>query len=240
VLVCGKTFNILGIPMKKNLIAVGGFIFQPPATFFFALATAVLLLAATGCGTNQTNAFIEPSHSAMSGQTNQPAHSEALILREGDILKITFSGSPNLDTTQQIRRDGKITLELVGEITAAGLSPSDLEKEISNAYGPQLVTKEVTVAVVSSSIPIFVTGAVLHPEKVLSDHPITALEAVMEAGGFDYSKANMKDVRVIRSENGREHTYILNLKSVMQGKQTEPFYLKPYDIIYVPEQFSMF
>jgi polysaccharide biosynthesis/export protein len=225
--------------MKKNLMAAGGFIFQPPATFFFAMA-AVLLLAATGCGTNQTGAFSEPPHSAMSGQTNQPAHSESLILREGDILKITFSGSQNLDTTQQIRRDGKINLELVGEITAAGLSPSDLEKEISNAYGPQLVTKEVTVAVVSSSIPIFVTGAVLHPEKVLSDHPITALEAVMEAGGFDYSKANLKDVRVIRSENGREHTYILNLKSVMQGKQTDPFYLKPFDIIYVPERFSMF
>jgi hypothetical protein len=50
----------------------------------------------------------------------------------------------------------------------------------------------------------------------------------------------MKDVRIIRSENGREHTYILNLKSVMQGKQMNPFYLKPYDIIYVPERFSMF
>jgi protein involved in polysaccharide export with SLBB domain len=226
--------------MKKNLIAAVCFTFQPPAIFFFALAAVVLLLAATGCETNQDNTFIEPHHSAMPGQTNQPAHSEALILREGDMLKISFSGSPNLNTTQQIRRDGKITLELVGEITAAGLSPSDLEKEISDAYGPQLVTKEVTVAVVSSSIPIFVTGAVLHPEKVLSDHPITALEAVMEAGGFDYSKADMKDVRIIRSENGREHTYILNLKSVMQGKQMNPFYLKPYDIIYVPERFSMF
>ena len=74
----------------------------------------------------------------------------------------------------------------------------------------------------------------------MSDHPLTALEAIMEAGGFDYSKANLKDVRVIRQESGREHTYVLNLKLVMQGKQVDPFYLKPYDIIYVPERFQMF
>ena len=229
----------------KKIIAPGGFVRQLPVINFLALAMAALLLAVTGCETNQ-DALFEPSHSGAPGRTNQlgqlsePIHSESLILREGDVLKISFPGSPNLDTTQQIRRDGKITLESVGEITAVGFTPPDLEKEISKAYGSQLVTKEVTVVVTSSSIPVFVTGAVLRPEKVLSDHPITALEAVMEAGGFDYSKANMKDVRVIRQENGREHTYVLNLKLVMQGKQVDPFYLKPYDIIYIPERFQMF
>jgi polysaccharide export outer membrane protein len=227
----------------KKIIAAGGFVSQLPMMGFLALAMAVLLLAATGCETNQADTLAATPHSETPGWTNQLAqlaHSESLILREGDVLKISFPGSPNLDTTQQIRRDGKITLESVGEITAVGLAPSDLEKEISKDYGSQLVTKEVTVSVVSSSLPVFVTGAVLHPEKVLSDHPLTALEAIMEAGGFDYSKANLKDVRVIRQENGREHTYVLNLKLVMQGKQVDPFYLKPYDIIYVPERFQMF
>jgi len=161
-------------------------------------------------------------------------------LREGDVLKISFPGSPNLDTTQTIRRDGKITLQLAGEITATGMSPSDLEKEIAKAYGSQLISKEVSVTVVASYIPVFVTGAVLSPHKVVADHPITALEAIMEAGGFDYAKANLKDVRVIRYENDRAHTYFLNMKLVMQGKQTDPFYLQPFDIIYVPERFSMF
>ena len=188
----------------------------------------VLLLTATGCETNQPK------------QPPATPHSEALILREGDILKISFPGSPNLDTTQQIRRDGKITLQLAGEITATGMSPSDLEKQIAKAYGSQLISKEVTVTVVSSSIPVFVTGAVLHPQKVVADHPISALEAIMESGGFDYAKANLKDVRVIRYENGRQHTYFLNLKLAMQGSQSDPFYLKPFDIIYVPERFSMF
>jgi len=230
----------------KKIIALGGFVSQLPVVNFLALAIAALLLAITGCETNQDSTFLGPSHSQPPGWTNQlgrlsaPIHSESLILREGDVLKISFPGSPNLDTAQQIRRDGKITLESVGEITAAGFTPPDLEKEISTAYGSQLVTKEVTVAVVSSSLPVFVTGAVLRPEKVLSDHPLTALEAIMEAGGFDYSRANMKDVRVVRQEDGREHTYVLNLKLVMQGKKTDPFYLKPYDIIYVPERFQMF
>jgi polysaccharide export outer membrane protein len=214
--------------MKKNLTAAGGFILRSRTPVFFALALAVLFLAATGCTTAQPKPVAETPHS------------ESLILREGDVLKISFPGSPNLDTTQPIRRDGKITLQLVGEMTAAGLSPSDLEKQLSDAYASQLVVKAVTVTVESSSIPVFVDGAVLRPQKVVSDHPISALEAIMEAGGFDYAKADLKDVEVLRYEGDREHTYILNLKEVMAGKPGEQFYLKPYDIVHVPERFSWF
>lgn len=216
--------------MKKNLMAAGGFVFQPRTPVFFALvlALAVLFIAANGCTT------VPPKPVA------ETPHSESLILREGDVLKISFPGSPNLDNTQPIRRDGKITLQLVGEMTAAGLSPSDLEKKLSDAYASQLVVKAVTVAVVSSSIPVFVDGAVLRPQKVVADHPISVLEAIMEAGGFDYAKANLKDVRVIRYEDGRERTYILNLKEVMDGKPGVQFFLKPGDIVHVPERFSWF
>lgn len=230
----------------KKIIVVGGLVSQLPLAVFFASAMGALLLGVAGCETNQFDQTPDSPHSGTSGKTNQlgqlsePTHIEVLILREGDVLKIAVSGSPNLDTTQQIRRDGKITLELIGEITAAGLSPTDLEKVISTAYSTQLLTKEVTVSVISSSIPVFVTGEVLSPHKIMSDHPITVLEAIMEAGGFNNATANMKDVRVIRYENGREHTYVLNLKLVLQGKQVDPFYLKPYDIIYVPERFSVF
>jgi len=206
--------------MKKLLAAL--------ATVFPALVLTLLLLTAAGCQTS------EPKPRPTSPQ------GEALILREGDALKITFPGSPNLDTTQTIRRDGKITLQLAGEITATGKTPSELEKEIADAYGSQLLNKEVSVTVISSSIPVFVTGAVLNPHKVMSDHPITALEAIMEAGGFDYAKANLKDVRVIRFENDHQQTYQLNLKLAMEGKQSEPFPLKPYDIVYVPERFTWF
>jgi len=161
-------------------------------------------------------------------------------LREGDILKISFPGSPNLNNVQQIRTDGKITLPLIGEVQAAGMTPVELQKKLMDLYAPQLSSKEVTVEVQSSSFPVYVTGAVLRPGKISSDHPITALEAIMEAGGFDYTKADLKDVTVIRQEGNQTKNYTLNLKLVLEGKMSEPFYMKPADIIYVPEKFSWF
>jgi hypothetical protein len=62
----------------------------------------------------------------------------------------------------------------------------------------------------------------------------------MEAGGFDYTKANLKKISIIRQENGRTDHYELNLKGVLQGQQTEQLDLKPSDIIYVPERFNWF
>jgi len=165
---------------------------------------------------------------------------EPLILRAGDVVKISFPGAPNLDATQQIWRDGHIAMPLVGEILVVGKTPKELEKEVLKLYGAQLVVKEVTVTVVSSSLPVFVTGAVLRPGKFMSERPITALEAIMEAGGFDYAKADMTDVRVIRHEDGKVKYFTLNLKLALQGKASEPFYLKASDIVYVPERFTWF
>ena len=93
---------------------------------------------------------------------------------------------------------------------------------------------------VSSSFPVFVTGAVLKPGKIVSDHSMTALEAIMEAGGPDYTKANLKAVKVIRLEDGQFKTYTLDLKLLLEGKGNEPFYLKPSDIVRVPERFVLF
>lgn len=155
-------------------------------------------------------------------------------------MKISFPGAPNLDSTQTIRRDGKITLTMVGEILVIGRTPPELEQELRKLYSTQLVSKEVTVMVVSSSYAVFVSGAVLRPGKILADRPLTALEAIMEAGGFDNAKADMSAVKVVRQEDGGTKNYNLNLKLILEGKSSEPFYLKRSDIIYVPEKFSWF
>lgn len=170
----------------------------------------------------------------------EKVESDPISLREGDVIRITFPGAPNLNTTAAIRRDGKITLELVGEVTAAGLTPKDLQKELVRLYSDQLIDKEVYVTIESSSFPVFVTGAILHPGKILSNRPISALEAIMEAGGFDYTRANLKSVQVIREVDGQMHHYTINLKQVLAGEETKPFHLKPSDIIYVPERFTWF
>lgn len=212
---------------------------------------ALLILAiVAGCATDSSEFTAVPPPAANSQRpvipetsttvSNPPPAPIAYVLREGDILKISFPGSPNLNSVQQVRTDGKITLPLVGEVSAAGLTTDDLQKKLMDLYAPQLTSKEVIVEVQSSSFPVYVTGAVLRPGKISTDHPITALEAVMEAGGFDYTKANLKDVEVIRQEGNQTKHYRLNLKQVMEGKSKEPFYMKPSDIIYVPEKFSWF
>ncbi len=155
-------------------------------------------------------------------------------------MRVTFPGATNLNTVQQIKRDGRISLQIGGEVTAAGLSVAELQKQLVKICGPELQVKEVNVAVESSALSIYVTGAVLKPGKVMSDRPLTALEAIMEAGGFDYTKANQKAVAIIRHEGANTQRYKLNLKNELSGREMEPFALKPFDIIYVPEKFNWF
>jgi polysaccharide export outer membrane protein len=165
---------------------------------------------------------------------------EPQTLHAGDVIKISFPRAPTLDTTQQIRRDGKINLSVVGEVNAAELSPAALETKLLELYAADLVSKEVRVTVVSSAFAVFVTGAVIHPGKLTPDRGLTAFEAIMEAGGFDLAKAETKAVTVIRQENGLTKNFTLNLKAVLDGKDSQPFYLQAYDVIFVPEKFSWF
>lgn len=200
------------------------------------IAAGFLAGCATGFSPPQSGFDDKPA--APGGATAKPV--EVITLREGDMLKVSFPGSPTLDTAQEIRRDGKITLPLVGEVDAAGATAITLQKKLVDLYAPLLSSKQVVVEVESSSFPVYVTGMVQHPGKILSDHPITAIEAVMEAGGFDYAKANLKEVTVIRREKNIMKNYKLNLKAVLEGRSGESFELKPDDIVYVPERFTMF
>ena len=218
--------------MTKTFIAaiIGGN--GRSAQWFRALSAGLaLLVLATGCQTPG------PSPLPAANGTNA---AEVITLRESDVLKISFPANANLNTTQPIRRDGMISMPLVGEVKAAGKTPEELKKDLIDLYSTQLLSKEVTVEVQSSQFPIYVTGSVLRPGKIMSDHAITALEAIMEAGGFDSTKADLKAVQVIRREAGGTRNYELNLKRIMDGKPDAPFYMKPSDIIFVPEKFNWF
>ena len=194
-----------------------------------AILGVAILAAVTGCEAPKPKVIEQVS-----------SYIGALKLREGDTIHIAFPGTPTLDTTQQIRRDGKVALALIGEVKAAGLTPSEFEKNLTKLYASEIISKEVNVTVVTSNLPVFVSGAVLRPGKILSDHPMTALEAIMEAGGFDYTKANPAAVVVIRYEDMVVKNYSLNLKMALEGQQIDPFYLRAGDIIYVPERFVWF
>lgn len=173
--------------------------------------------------------------------TNQaPANTDSLILKEGDSIHISFPGTPSLNSTQVIRRDGKITLDMVGEVSAAGLTPHALEEELIKRYGDQLVVKEIFVTVESSAFVVYLTGAVLKPGKLVSERHLSPMEAVIEAG-IDHTRANLKSVVIIRDlPTGKREKFKINLSRQLKGQPTAPFSLEPFDIIYVPERFSWY
>jgi polysaccharide export outer membrane protein len=201
---------------------------------FPAAAVLILFLAASGCKTS-------PKQAPLTVATQQDKTLDPTVtLREGDSIKINFPSALSLSTQQVIRRDGRIAIPGLGDINAAGLTPDLLEKAILEKYGSQLKTKEVTVTLESSSYFVFVNGAVMKPGKIEAHRPLTAFEAVMEAGGFDYTRANLKNVRVIRTEGSESRTFELDFRGILKGKKMEPFYLKPSDVIYVSERFNLF
>lgn len=196
---------------------------------FSTLFGALALMTIPGCSTTAPT----PPESALRVPDSQ-------TLRSGDVVKISFPRAATLDTTQQIRRDGKINLYLVGEVQAADLTPADLEKQIMEKYSSQLVSKEVRVTLVSSAFTVYVTGAVLKPGRITPDRELTPLEAVMEAGGFDAARANLKAVSIIRRTGGQTQNFVVNLQAVLEGKGAQQIYLQPNDIIHVPEKRSIF
>ncbi|MDE0770100.1 MAG: polysaccharide biosynthesis/export family protein [Opitutaceae bacterium] len=102
--------------------------------------------------------------SAQETESSSNANSQkAAVLIEGDVILISFPAAPDLNTSQKIRRDGRITLPLIGEVEVSGLTPTELETALLALYDKQLVTKEVSVTVTSSSWTFYVNGAVLSP-----------------------------------------------------------------------------
>lgn len=161
---------------------------------------------------------------------------ESVGLREGDIIKITFPGAPSLNTAQQVRRDGKISLDQGNELTAAGRTPAELEADILKLYADRLASKEVLVSVDSSAYPVYLSGAVLRPGKIMVTHAITVVEAIMEAGGFDESRAKSTAVVVTRETDGKVKNYRLDVRAMMEGRSQIRFYMHPMDAIYVPSK----
>lgn len=107
-------------------------------------------------------------------------------------------------------------------------------------YEGELIVKEVSVVVESAGMPVFVTGAVLRPGRFVMNRSVTVVEAIMEAGGADVSRANLKRVQVIRQEGGLQKTIELNVDTSFRSPTSAPFYLRPSDVVRVPERFVFF
>jgi polysaccharide export outer membrane protein len=153
-------------------------------------------------------------------------------LAPGDEISVSFSGAPEMNTKQKIQANGKVSLPTIGDVSASGKTITSFQADLTARYQPHLQDPTVVVALESAAAGVYVSGEVLRPGKVPLDRPITALEAVMEAGGFT-KFANPKQVVVVRKEGNRNQRYVLNLNDALSGAESTPFYLRPFDVIYV-------
>jgi polysaccharide export outer membrane protein len=185
----------------------------------------VTAIVSTGCGDTG------PS-SPISAEAYRSKPSSALSA--GDEIRVTFSGAPELNVKQKIQSNGKVSLPTIGDVNASGKSITSFQSELTSLYAPHLQDPTVIVSLESAAAGVYLSGEVLTPGKIPLVRPMTALEAVMEAGGFT-KFANPKQVIVVRTVGGKTQRYVLDLKQALYGVDTSPFYVRAYDVIYVSQ-----
>ncbi len=155
-------------------------------------------------------------------------------LAPGDEISVTFSGAPELNTKQKIQPNGRVTLPTIGDVSAAGRSLTEFQSQLTSLYQPHLQDSSVVVSLAGAAAGVYVSGEVLRAGKIPLDRPMTALEAVMEAGGFT-KFANPSQVIVVRNQEGRNRRYVLNMNDALYGTESRPFYVRAYDVVYVKQ-----
>jgi len=195
-----------------------------------AIFVILVLIPALGCQT------VQPAKTPQEMSSEIASAPEAkLILGPGDALDFKFFYNPELNDSQTVRFDGKITLQLIGEVMAQGKTPVELQEEISKLYASQLRRPEATVIVRSlANRRVYVGGFVRTPGLIEMRTRLTALEAIMQAGGFDMWRAEVKNVVIIRHKDNQRYGCALDFSGELEGKAAQPFYLEPMDIVYVP------
>jgi len=198
---------------------------------------ACLCAVLTGCesvSTEPAPVFAEVALTPATATTPARFTSTTNYLQEGDVIGISFQYSTNFNTVQKIGLDGTLNLEGVGAVKAANKTILQLQGELAGLYQSQAKDDPILVRVISTTAVVYVSGAVNHPSRIPLERPLTVLEAIMEAGGFDTYRAKLSKVSVWRIENGRQRTYQLNLQGVFEGKDnSKPFYLQSGDVVFV-------
>ena len=202
------------------------------ATRISLLFLVIFLVIA--CASQQSNVAPEAAALAPLPRSSQPA---PYFIQPSDQLDIKFFYNPELNESVTVRPDGKISLQLVDEVQAAGLKPSELDDELTKKYAYELKKPMITVIVRSfGGQRIFVGGEVNRQGIIMLAGNMTPLQAVLNAGGFKET-ANPESAIIIRKGSGNKPVPIaMNLDDAMQGKiGSADFLLQPDDIVYVPK-----
>ena len=158
------------------------------------------------------------------------------VLKQGDVIEVKLRFAPELNDTQTIRPDGQVSLQLVGDVQAAGLEPRVLGERLVELYRSHLREPFVTVILRNElNRRVFVGGSVGTPGVVEMPGTLSLFDALMLAGGLDYESAAVGHVIVLRNDaDGVRQGYRVDLRPVLRGEATRPFVLAPGDHVYVP------
>jgi polysaccharide export outer membrane protein len=156
------------------------------------------------------------------------------VIGADDTLHISVWKEPDLSETLPVRPDGKISMPLLNDVMAAGLTPLELKDSITEKLKKYIADPRVTVVVTAmNSRRIFVTGEVTHTGPIALLPHMTVLQALAQAGFTQF--ANLKAIYVLRTENGKQEKLPFNYKEVVKGNRPEQnIVLKPGDTVVVP------
>lgn len=159
-------------------------------------------------------------------------------IQVGDKIEVDFFENNDLDQVMNVLPDGYVSLLLVGDVKASGLTVAELIKILEEKYRSELIYPRINVRVHSFSPQVvFVGGGVRNPSAINYKNDLTVLQAITLAGGFtEEENAIISQVVVIRRQPGNIPQYfIVDLSRVIDGSDLmQDIYLVPLDTIFVP------
>jgi protein involved in polysaccharide export with SLBB domain len=158
------------------------------------------------------------------------------LIGGGDTLSVKLFYTAELNEEVTVRPDGRISLQLVGDVPVAGRTPEEVSQELRERYAGYLTQPDVTVIVRGfGSQKAFVGGEVKSPSMINIDGRMTLADAVFQAGGA-LDTAALSSVILIRAKTGGRDVYRVDLDGGLEGEDPVPV-LRPYDVVYVPKSF---
>jgi len=189
------------------------------------LALACVPVLAQGDGKNT---------SASPSKNPPPQVGPAYVIGADDTLSVSVWKEPELTSTLPVRADGMISMPLLNDVQAAGLTPMQLAASITEKLKKYVEDPHVTVTVAAmNSQKIYLTGEVSHGGVMPLTPGMTVLQALASAGFTQF--ANTTKIYVLRNENGSQKKYPVNYKKLLKGEASDQnILLKPGDTIVVP------
>ena len=159
----------------------------------------------------------QPGSPAQSGQGQPLVDSDTYVIGPEDVLDIFVWKETELSRRVPVRMDGKISIPLVGELQAAGLTPLKLKAELIDKLKAYVEIPNVTVTVMEvNSFKVYISGQVAKPGAYTLRSETTFLQFITMVGGFT-EWANQRKILLLRKEQGMEKRYTINYKKIISG-----------------------